>query len=92
MRAYCSRAGVRFLAVPRASPISGLRPILAVEVEGRRDDVAGMFVAQLDDVFAEIGFDRGDTVRFQVIIDPDLLRDHGFAFCHGLRAGLLADF
>ena len=37
-------------------------PVLAVQVERRRDDVAGQLVAKLDDVFAEVGLDRRDAV------------------------------
>ena len=37
-------------------------PILAVEVEGGGDDVARRLVAELDDVFAEVGLDRRDAV------------------------------
>ena len=43
----------------------GLRDVFFVEMEGGRDDVAGRFVAQLHDVFAEIGFDRHDAVGFE---------------------------
>ena len=39
-----------------------LLPVLAVEVEGRGDDVARRLVAELQDVFAKIGLDRGDAV------------------------------
>ena len=38
-----------------------------VEVDGRRDDVARQLAAQLDDVFAEVGLDRRDAVRFEVM-------------------------
>ena len=62
-----------------------------VEVDGRRDDVARQLVAQLDDVFAEVGLDRPDAVRFEVMVDLDLLGDHGLALGHRLRAGLAAD-
>ena len=35
-----------------------LLPVFPVEVERRRNDVAGQLVAKLDDVFAEVGLDR----------------------------------
>ena len=62
-----------------------------VQMEGRRDDVARRLVAELDDVFAEIGFDRHDAVGFEKGIELDLLRHHGFALGDGLRAGLAQD-
>ena len=67
-------------------------PILAVEVEGGGDDVAGGLAAQLQDVFAEVGLDRGDAVGFQEGVEGDFLGDHGFSFGHGFGAGVLADF
>ena len=44
-----------------------LLDLRGVEVDGRRDDVARQLAAQLDDVFAEIGLDRPDAVRFEVM-------------------------
>ena len=60
------------------------------EMHRRRDDVRGRFVAKLDDVFAEIGFDRRDAVGFEIIVDADFLADHRLALGHGLRAELAA--
>ena len=51
----------------------------------------GSLVAELDDVFAEIGLDRRDAVRLQVVVEPDLLGDHRLALGDGARAGLAAD-
>jgi hypothetical protein len=62
-----------------------------VEVDGGRDDVARQLVAELDDVLAEIRLDGPDAVRFQVMVDPDLLRDHGLALRDRLGIGLAAD-
>ena len=62
-----------------------------VEVDGGRDDVARQLVPQLNDVFAEIRLDGRDAVRFQVMIDLDLLGDHRLALRHRLRASLAAD-
>ena len=36
--------------------------LVLVQMHGRRDDVARLLAAQLDDVFAEIGLDRADAV------------------------------
>ncbi len=55
------------------------------------DDVAGQLVAKLDDVFAEVGLDRGDAVAFQVIVDAQLLADHRLALGDGARIGGSAD-
>ena len=57
----------------------GIGDLLLHQVDRRRDDVARRLVAQLDDVFAEIGFDRGDAVRFEMLVEGDLLGDHRFA-------------
>jgi hypothetical protein len=53
--------------------------------------VARQLAPQLDDVLAEIGLDGRDAVRLQVVVDPDLLRDHGFALRHRPGAGLATD-
>ena len=53
--------------------------LLLREMHRRRDDVARRLVAELDDVFAEIGLDRRDAVRLEVIVDADLLGDHRLA-------------
>src|SRR6187397_1651616 len=45
-----------------------LLPVLEVQVKGRRYDMARRLVPQLDDVFAEIGLDRLDTVSLQVLV------------------------
>ncbi len=66
-------------------------PVLLVEVERGRDDVAGQLVTQLDDVFAEIGLDRGDAVAFQVVVDAQLLADHRLALGDGAGIGRTAD-
>ena len=61
------------------------------QMHGGRDDVARRLVAQLDDVFAEIGLDRHDAVLLEVLVEPDLLGDHRLALGHRLRAGAAAD-
>ena len=62
-----------------------------VEVNRGRDDVRGRLVADLNDVFAEIGLDRHDAVRLEEIVEPDLLGDHGLALGDRLGARLPAD-
>ncbi len=61
------------------------------EMDGRRDDVARRLVANLDDVFAEIGLDRLDAVLLEVVVERDLLRDHRLALGDGPGADPLAD-
>ena len=68
----------------------GLDLILG-EVDRRRDDVARRLVAELDDVFAEIGLDRLDAVRLEVLVEADLLGDHRLALGDGLRPDAPAD-
>ena len=43
----------------------GVGDLLHVDVDRRRNDVARRFVAQLDDIFAEVGLDRFDNVGFE---------------------------
>ena len=52
-------------------------------MEGRGDQVGGRFLGQLDDVFAEVGFEDGDALGFQDLVQPQFLGDHGFAFGDG---------
>ena len=44
-------------------------PVLPVQVERGRDDMARQLVPELDDVLAEIGLDRADAVAFEVLVD-----------------------
>ena len=48
-------------------------------------------MAQLDDVFAEVGFDRLDPRRFERRIETDLLRDHRLALGRALCAEPFAE-
>src|SRR5271165_2972491 len=52
----------------------------------RRDDMAGRLMAQLDDVLAEVGLDRGNAVRLEDIVEPDLFGDHRLALRDDLGA------
>src|SRR5690348_11643938 len=60
-------------------------------MHGRHDDVRRQLVPELDDVLAEIGLDRHDAVRLEMIVEPDLLAHHGLALGDGLGAEPLAD-
>ena len=51
----------------------------------------GRLVAQLDDVFAEIGLDRRDAQRFEMLVEADLLGDHRLRLGHGARAHAAAE-
>ena len=66
-------------------------PILHVQMKGGGDNVAGEFVAKLDDIFAEVGFDRCYAMLLQVVVDGDFLADHGLALGDGAGADALAD-
>ena len=65
--------------------------LLLGEMHRRHDDVRGQLVADLHEVFAEVGLDRRDAVRFEEIVDRDLLADHRLALGDELRARLAAD-
>ena len=75
---WCGRGGSR----PRPGP---------VHMHGGRDDVARRLAAELDDVFAEVGLDRLDAVRLEMIVEADLLGDHRLALGDGAGAGAAAD-
>src|SRR2546425_1032485 len=47
--------------------------------------------AKLDDVLAEIGLDRLDAVRLEMLVEADLLGHHRLALGDGLRPGIAAD-
>ena len=64
---------------------------LARDVDRRRDDVRRRLVAQLDDVFAEIGLDRLDAVRLERLVEADLLGDHRLALGDALGAARRAE-
>ena len=57
----------------------------------RADEMRRRLAAQLDDIFAEIGLDGLDAVRFEKGVDTDLLADHRFALGDGLCVHLTAD-
>ena len=48
-------------------------------------------MAQLNDVLAEVGFDRLDPRRLQRVIEADLLGDHRLALGDALRPHRLAE-
>ena len=51
----------------------------------------GRLVPDLDDVLAEIGLRHLDARRFEMAIEPNLFRHHGFALGDEARACFLAD-
>ena len=65
---------------------------LAALVDGGHDEVAGAFAGELEEPLAEVGFDGADALRFEVVVEFDLLGDHRFAFDHQLDAAFAADF
>jgi hypothetical protein len=60
-------------------------------VHGGRDDVAGRFARQLDDVLAEIRLDGLHARRLQGLVHSDLFAHHGLALGDALGARLVAD-
>ncbi len=65
--------------------------LIAVEMHGGRDDVAGRFLADLDDVFAEIGLGHLEPRAFEGVVQRDFLGDHRLALGHQLCPGLAAE-
>ncbi len=51
-------------------------------VNGRSDDVRGFFMSQLDDVLAQIGFNRPDARGFERVIQFNLFSRHRLALDH----------
>ena len=64
-----------------------LADILARKMNRRCDDMGRRFVAELNDIFTEVGLDRLDAGRRQRGIELDFLGGHRFAFDHPLGAG-----
>ena len=51
-------------------------------MNGRRDDVGRMLPGQLDDVLAEITLEHTQAGRLEMVIQGNLLGDHGLALGH----------
>ncbi len=88
--------GARLVERPlrRQLGVGGLErigPLLPDQMEGRRQQMAGRLVAQLDDIFAHVGFDRNDAASLKMIVERDLLGDHRLALGDGAGAQTLAD-
>ena len=66
-------------AIGRVMGLKGIGHLIAVQMHRRGDDVAGMLLAELDDVLAQIGFHRADVVGFEERIQADFLADHALA-------------
>ena len=75
----------RVLGVMLAECIGDL---LLGEMHGRCDDVARRLVAELNDVFAKIGFDGTNAFLFETLVDRDFLADHRFGLGDGSSAGV----
>src|SRR5665213_681345 len=60
-------------------------------MKGGSDDVIRTLVRELQDVFAEIGFDGFQLMRFQALIEMDLLAGHRFRFHQHMDAALLCE-
>ncbi len=82
------RPGLRVIAVMGAE---GVRHLVFRQVHGRGDDVARRLVAELDDVFAEVGLDRAEALLLQELVDPDLLADHRLPLGDRVGARVAAD-
>ena len=65
--------------------------LCGIEMDGRRNNMAWCFAAQLDDIFAKVGFHRRHACAFNRGIEVDLLRDHAFALRHGFCAAPFAN-
>ncbi len=65
--------------------------LVAVQMNGRGDDMARRLMPDLNDILAKIGFDRLNACRLHRGVKPDLLRHHGFALGDGLRTGVAAN-
>ena len=65
--------------------------LFLVEMHRRRDDVRRRLAAQLDDVFAEVGFDRPHARGLDGGVEADFLGHHRLALGDHARAARLAD-
>ena len=65
--------------------------IVARLVQRRRHDVIRLLVRQLQDVLAQIGFDRFQSVMFEPLVEVHFLRGHRLRFDDQARAALLGD-
>ena len=60
-------------------------------VDGRRDDMRGALVGELDDVLAEVGLHRRHADRLQRVVEVDLFRGHRLGLHGHARAGAPGD-
>ena len=63
--------------------------LLALDVDGRHDDVARTLVHQLEDALAEVTLDDVDTACHEVGVQLALLAEHGLTLHQALDAVLL---
>src|SRR5664280_661730 len=57
------------------------------QVDGRGDDMAGAFSAQLDDIFAQVCFDDLQSGWLERMVEINFLRNHGFRL--GYQPGIV---
>ncbi len=60
-------------------------------MQRRRDDVIRTLVGQLEDIFAEIGFNGFQLMLLQALVEMNLLAGHGFRFHQHVHAALLGE-
>ena len=65
--------------------------LLLADMHRRGDDMTRHLPAQLDDIFAEIGFNGHHPGRFEMRVEANLLGNHGFALGDRLGASLAAN-
>ena len=65
--------------------------LMTRQVDGGHDHVGRTLVAQLDDPFAQVGFDDFEPFVFQVMVEERLLGGHGLGFDDGLDVSFLGD-
>jgi hypothetical protein len=71
--------------------VHDLADILACQMHDRRDDVRRPVAPQLNDVFAQVGFDHFDAARLEGVVEMGFLGHHRFAFDCATRARTFGD-
>ena len=90
-RASRVMSGMSVLARRAVAVREEVRDLVLVLVQRRRDDVRGRLSGELQDVFAEVGLDRGHARRLERLVDAGLLREHRFRLDRLLHAVAPAD-
>ena len=71
--------------------MESIRHILPLQVNGGQYDMAGGFVAELDDAFSQIGIHNIDPCSIQVLIKAAFFGEHALAFHNAVDAVLFYD-